>query len=150
MAKIYEVLQREHAEVHALLDELRDTEAPEAKRRTAVLAQVVELVTAHSRAEQEVIYPVLGTNSEAAGMVKQALVEHGEIETALRELVATDVHDELWIAKLELLRAAIDAHVDHEEDGVFTALRKVLDDERAERLADEFGHKKALLTGHAA
>jgi hemerythrin-like domain-containing protein len=150
MAKIYEVLKREHAEVHALLDALRETDEPEAKRRTAVLAQVVEHVTAHSRAEQEVIYPVLATSPDASTTVTQALAHHGEIETALRELVACDVHDELWIAKLEVLRAAIDNHVDREEDEVFAALRKVLDDERAERLADDFGRRKAVLTGHAA
>ena len=150
MATIYEVLKREHDDVHALLTELHDTEEPEAKRRTAVLAQVVELVTAHSRAEQEVVYPVLTSGGGSGGLLQQALLDHGEIETALRDLVACDAHDELWFAKLEVLRVAVETHVDREEDELFGALRKVLDDERAERLADEFGRRKAKLTGHAA
>ena len=149
MAKIYDVLQREHHDVHALLAELHGTDEPEAKRRTAVLAQVVEQLTAHSRAEQEVVYPALGTASDA-DMLRQALADHNLIEAALRDLVACDVHDELWIAKLEVLRAAVETHVDREEGEMFTALRKVLDDERAERLADDYGRRKAVLTGHAA
>ena len=115
-----------------------------------MLAQVVEQLTAHSRAEQEVVYPLLRTAAIDDGMLTQALADHGEIETALRDLVACDVHDELWIAKLEVLRAAVETHVDREEDELFGALHKVLDDERAERLADEFGRRKAVLTGHAA
>jgi hypothetical protein len=150
MAKIYDVLHRDHAELHALLEELHNTVEPEAKRRTAVLAVVVEHLTAHSRAAQEVVYPALGKDVDGAVMLRQALADHSEIETALRELVACDVHDELWTAKLEVLRAAVETHVAREEGDLFEALHEAIDDTRAEELAEDFGRRKAVLTGHAA
>jgi hemerythrin superfamily protein len=151
MTTIFEVLKRAHADLQTLLADLHGTEEGEAKRRVAVLAQAVEHVAAHGRAEQEVVYPLLRRGGERGQIVvRQALADHAEIETALRELVACDVHDELWIAKLEVLRGVVADHVQHEEDEVFAELRRLVDDDGAEALADEFGRRKAVLTGHAA
>lgn len=147
---IYDALKREHEEMSALVRELHDSDEAESKRRTAVLAQLVELVTAHSRAEQEVVYPLLRRTRDGDVQTKQALADHGDLEAALRDLVACDVHDELWIAKVEVLRAAIDSHVAREEAEIFSTLRHVLDDDRAVRLAEDFGRRKAVLAGHAA
>jgi hemerythrin-like domain-containing protein len=147
---IYDVLKREHAELSALVHELHDSDEAESKRRTAVLAQLVEYVAAHSRAEQEVVYPLLRRTPDGDVRMKQALADHGDIEVALRDLVACDVHDELWIAKVEVLHAALDVHVDREEHEIFASLRALLDDARAQRLGEAFGHRKAMLAGHAA
>lgn len=147
---IYDVLKREHAQMSELVHELHDSDEGEPKRRTAVLAQLVEQVAAHSRAEQEVVYPFLRRTPDGDVTLKQALADHGDLEAALRDLVACDVHDELWVAKVEVLRTAVDSHVAREEAEIFTSLRRVLDDARAVRMAEEFGQRKAVLAGHAA
>ena len=150
MTTIYEVLEREHGAVDHLLGELHDTDVAEAKRRTALVAQLVEELAAISRAEQEIVYPVLTRGPDGNAQMRDALAEHGSIETATRDLVACDVHDEMWIAKLEVLRECVDHHVQRDEGEVFAMLRKVLDDDEAQRLAVDFGRRKSVLTGRAA
>lgn len=150
MATIYEVLEREHGAVDLLLGELHDTDVVEAERRTALVAQLVEELAALSRAEQEIVYPLLTREPDGNAEVRHALDEHGAIETAMRDLVACDVHDEMWIAKLEVLRECVDHHIERDEGEVFAMLRKVLGEGEAQRLAVDFGLRKSVLTGRAA
>jgi hypothetical protein len=150
MATIYEILEREHGAVDHLLGELHDTDVAEAKRRTALVAQLVEELAALSRAEQEIVYPLLTREPDGNAEMRHALEDHGAIETAMRDLVACEVHDEMWIAKLEVLREAVDHHVERDEGEMFTILRKVLDDDGAQRLAIDFGRRKSVLAGRAA
>lgn len=150
MATIQDVLDREHTEISTLLDVLNGTDETEAKRRTGLLARLVEQITAHAQAEQEVVYPLLAGDADTQPLAKEAIEEHGEIEAALRDLVGCDVHDELWIAKLALLRHAVAAHVEREEGELFDALRRRLDDARSEQLAHDFERRKAVLVGRAA
>ncbi|HET6585118.1 MAG TPA: hemerythrin domain-containing protein, partial [Nannocystaceae bacterium] len=115
MASIYEILEHEHGMVDHLLGELHDTDVAEAKRRTALVAQLVEELAALSRAEQEIVYPVLDGDPAEMRLV---LADHGAIEAAMRDLVACDVHDEMWIAKLEVLRECVDHHIERDEGEV--------------------------------
>ena len=150
MATIQDVLDREHTEITTLLDVLHGTDETEAKRRTGLLARLVEQITAHAQAEQEVVYPALASDAATGALAKQAVEEHGAIEASLRDLVACDVHDELWVAKLAVLRTSVQEHIEREEGEIFDALKKSLDGARSEQLAHEFERRKAVLVGRAA
>jgi len=150
MPTIQDVLDREHTEITTLIEVLLGTDETEAKRRTGLVARLVEQISAHARAEQEVVYPLLAADAGVGALAKEAIEEHGAIEGVLRDLVACDVHDELWIAKLTALRDAVRGHVAREEGEVFDALRRILDDARSEQVAHDFERRKAVLVGQAA
>jgi hemerythrin-like domain-containing protein len=132
MDKIYDILIREHAEVAKLIkkamqDNTQNTFNP-----------IKSKIQTHLVGEEELFYPKLEKNDELIDLVKHAFHEHKEIKTVLRELDSISEKDQNWFSKISELDKIESHHVEDEETKVFPAAQKVLSDDQAQEMAQQY------------
>ena len=141
---VVDVIKAQHREVDRLLEEAQGEDADTA----AVLQQVSEMLTAHSRAEESFVYPAIGERApkEEGEQVHDSLAEHHHIDQLLQELTAGDPDEPGFDGKLAALVGEIRHHVEEEEQDLLPVLaEKTSDEERAAmgaRFAEETGWTK--------
>ncbi len=148
---IYKVLQQDHENLKHLLKELGDTTEKAVKTRAKGFEKLVAELSAHSRAEEEVFYAALRNQDKTRDQVLEGEQEHHMVDVLLSEMSKLKVDDEHWTAKLSVLTEQVEHHVEEEEEDLFGKAKKILSDDQAEALADEFkAHKKQHLGQKAA
>jgi hemerythrin superfamily protein len=106
--------------------------------RRALLDEVAVRLTAHSRAEEQHVYPAI----RDAGRVDESTVDHAYHEHAEADHLLNKVRNLTdsphFAAALDEFVAAVRHHVEQEETEVLPALRTAVDKATLERLGDAF------------
>jgi hemerythrin superfamily protein len=133
---VVELILADHREFERLLRELRNRETD----RTAVLAELADLLVAHAEAEEREVYPTLKRKApEDAEEIEHGAEEHAEGHEALLALLRTDADDEdAFEEALEELSEALTHHLDEEERDVLNAARESVPDEQRAELGRAF------------
>ncbi len=127
-----EGLIREHEATLAAIDRLLASSPEHPQRRTVQLTALKHMIAKHALQEENVIYPMLARDHEAAaGDLNR---EHGEVKAMLFELTQMDKADPVFAVTLQRLRAALEAHMREEEEELFPALRERLTAEENRKL----------------
>ncbi len=132
-------LKRDHREVKSLLSKMMKSEDPE--ERTELFDQFKPALVAHSKAEEEMFYPLLRESDEEEARTDsiESYVEHGIVEQLLQELDGLkDTESEEWTARCKVLNDLVSHHVKEEESTIFKDARKVLGNARLKELLPEF------------
>lgn len=123
-----ELITAQHDAIDALL-ELVENE-PNIERKQFAFEELAGLVLAHAAMEERLFYPAVRANAPQDFLL---VTDHVVIEQTLAALLAIDVDDAAFDAKLAVLRAEIEHHAREDEEQVlFPQLRKVM---TAEQLA---------------
>ena len=129
----FTLLQNDHRYVARVLKALAESEP--GGERDALVEEVTQAFEAHAEFEETAIYPivveVMGQDTET-----EAEVEHGLAREGLARLAQLAAAPGFGAA-VEMLEAGITHHVDEEENEIFPALRKALDDDTKARLSSE-------------
>ena len=106
-----------------------------------IVSAVVEGLTRHATAEEQVVYPVVGDvlGDEEA---ERSLAEHARITELLRRIHRAD-HDTDTTHDFTELMAEVRHHVPPEEQELLPRLRRELGDERMAELGAAFARAKA-------
>jgi hemerythrin superfamily protein len=107
----------DHREMERLFDELKD-----ARKRSLAAPRVVALLSAHSRAEESEVYPIVRSETGAAQEVAHSQEEHVEADHLASELAAMDVNDSRYDSTLDDLVKAVTHHIQEEEETVLPSL----------------------------
>ena len=140
-AKIYADLKADHDRHRDMLAKLGETSGDSEERRTLFEAFRVE-VTAHAAAEEESLYAEMLGNPELRDEARHSVSEHKEIDDFLGELADIDMSSPAWKRKFDDMRHRYEHHIDEEEEEMFPAAEKGLDDATEERLADIYEERK--------
>jgi len=146
---VVDVIKAQHREVDRLLEEA----ASEGSDTAALLREVGEMLTAHSRAEESFVYPAIAERApkEEGEQVHDSVAEHHHIDQLLQELMAGDPDEPGFDGKLAALVGEIRHHVEEEEEELLPALaEQTSGEDRAAmgaRFAEETGWTKG--TGNA-
>lgn len=130
---MFEVLERDHADVRDLFEEIQGLEEGSSER-LALFARLKGTLEIHASQEERYFYPLLQDVEETRDLALQAMEEHAIVKTMLAELAMGDPDDDHWSALLEDLRATVDLHVEEEESQMFRRARKLISREQAEDL----------------
>ncbi|MGW7488245.1 hemerythrin domain-containing protein [Streptomyces sp. NPDC054786] len=116
-------LTTDHREVDDLFKQFEDAPPGSKDRRRLVDALTIELVR-HSVAEEEYLYPAVREHLEEGDtLADKELADHARVEQLLDDLQQREA-DDLDFDRLVLkLRTEVTAHVDDEENHLFTQLR---------------------------
>ena len=147
---IVTVLAAQHDQVRALLTQLHDSFAPlEDPIRAAAgpFQELVRLLAIHETAEQEVVYPVLKSQLQAADVADPRLAEEHEAKRLLSKLERMAVIFEFPATLAEFEKVAFD-HADHEEQQVFPLLRDRIDADQRRKMAVDFRAAQAVAPTH--
>lgn len=133
--KIYSVLHHEHVQVLRLLDRAHRAEG---QKRRALLDELLDELTAHSRAEEEVFYDRLSDTPGVHALMLTAKEEHLVAARLMADLQVIDVADERCAAKIGVLADSLRHHIEQEEGPLFSFGRQLFDDVIAANFAGEY------------
>lgn len=128
-----ELLTQQHTRIDTLVAKLeRGGEDSE-----AIFAELADVLAAHARIEEEIFYPAALTQ-ETAGMLHEATEEHLAVKRVLADMLELTVDDEIFAAKLAVLKEQLHHHAhEEEEDKLFPKVRERLDEEQRFALGSE-------------
>ena len=92
----------------------------------------------HLLGEEKLFYPILEEKSELRDLVSHAYEEHNEIKSISSELENMDAGSSDWTSKIKELNESVSHHVEEEENKVFPEAQKVLSNDKAQQIAQQY------------
>lgn len=130
------LLEKDHKEAKALLQEIIAHCEQQKKVMPAKVAKIKAALTLHTKIEETYLYPRSEKEREAARLVQDACEEHAEIKDLLKKLKEDDEPDEVAKYTKELL-ICVEHHVKEEEQELFPLLRRLWEQETLLELGDK-------------
>ena len=124
-----EVLATEHDLTLAVFDKMLATDSTQTWKRSMLLMQLTHMLDKHAHEEEMVVYPAL-READQAVEADQLNAEHGYIKTFLYELSRWTPTRPTWLEKVREFRALVAEHAKMEEEQVFPAFKRSLDEEQ--------------------
>jgi hemerythrin superfamily protein len=128
---------------HRVLEDLFDQVKTSKGDRYPLLEEIAALLTAHSRAEEQEVYPAITrANPEHGHDIQRSIQEHDEAEELLEnalQSVDTPEFDEIFAEFVE----AVSHHVEEEESETLPALQAAVDRTTLLQLGEAFARAKA-------
>ena len=128
-----EVLATEHDLTLAVFDKMLATDSSQTWKRSMLLMQLTHALDKHAHEEEMVVYPALREAGQATE-ADQLNSEHGYIKTFLYELAEMGPDASNWLEKVREFRALVAEHAKMEEEQVFPAFKRNLDEEQNARI----------------
>jgi hemerythrin superfamily protein len=124
-----EVLATEHDMTLAVFDKMLATDSSQTWKRSMLLMQLAHMLDKHAHEEEMVVYPAL-RDADQAVEADQLNGEHGYIKTFLYDLSQMGPDASNWLEKVREFRALVAEHARMEEEQVFPAFKRGLDEEQ--------------------
>jgi hemerythrin-like domain-containing protein len=138
------LLVKDHEEAKALAKQMHEAISP--ARRTALLAKLKPALTAHSRAEEKVVYDALlrvRAKDDSHELGDEGYVEHSLVDELLSTLAATRSSTERWKATAKVLHELLEHHIEEEESDIFAVLGDHFDRDALQAMGSQFKRLKA-------
>ena|SRR5215472_5850946 len=131
---VYQVLMKDHRSVDELFREIEKSDDREVKGREQLFARLRKELEDHTLIEEDVFYPLIEKLRGTKVLVEQSFEEHAGFEAILQEISEMPANKDDWLQKISELKDVVQRHVRREEDMMFPAARKEVDESRAEEL----------------
>jgi hemerythrin superfamily protein len=142
-----ELIAADHRKVEELFGQL---EREDGDRRRLV-DQVIDELTAHAAAEEQVVYPAIRDMVSGGGqMADHALSEHKSMKQAMTALEQGQPGDSQFETALRNLMSEVRDHVPEEENELLPALRMVIGADKMIELGDVFNQVKGTISTHSS
>ncbi|WP_026733339.1 hemerythrin domain-containing protein [Fischerella sp. PCC 9605] len=139
---ILSLIEAEHRQVEQLFAE---AEKADNKKLYECFNQIFKALTLHARTEELVFYPAMQEYEETKKYIEEAEKEHEEAKVILEEIKELKPGESEFQKKINELQKAVQHHVREEENKIFNAVRKCMNDEQLTNLGREFQETKAKL-----
>jgi len=134
---VVNVLKQDHRTVEKLFADFKES------KDRSVVDQICDELDVHTRAEEQIVYPVLRSDvPDGEGLADHAEEEHAEARQLIGRIRQTtdEEHLEELVTELE---GAIQEHVSDEEGEVFPKMESAIDASRLEQMGAEVESQKA-------
>lgn len=145
---IFRQLREEHAQISTMMRRLAETEDGDDRRE--LFDELRRELLAHGKGEEREVYPVFEQFDDTADLVEELREDHGAMEENIERLRAMDADDEEWADAFEDLMHDVLDHVEVEENELFAAAERLIDDVRAQELEHLYLNSKAQLLRQVA
>lgn len=140
-AQIYLDLKRDHDKQRDMLEQLAGLKG-ESKKRKDLFEKFRLEVQSHAAAEEESLYATMLGEPDLRDDARHSVSEHKEIDDLIGEMMDLDFASDEWESKFFHMRHRYEHHIDEEEEDMFPAAAKELDDATEEQLADTYEDRK--------
>ncbi len=136
-----EILTQDHTMAIGLIEQLEGvtTEGPEHQQ---IFKELDEALRLHIRLENEIYYPALEAHEEFEGLMDENIPDHEMVKENFAQMSALSVSDDVFQSVLAETRAALEIHMDNEEDDLFPRSIEVLGADKIEELGREIEQMK--------
>jgi hemerythrin superfamily protein len=118
------MLEEQHREVEELFEQV---EKATGVRKRKQFAELADKLAIHATIEERHFYPAVKAE-RTEDILLESLEEHLGIKRVLADLLAVDVDDDTFDAKVKVLKEQVEHHVEEEESDLFPKVRKLLDE----------------------
>jgi iron-sulfur cluster repair protein YtfE (RIC family) len=139
---VYQTLLQDHRTIQQIFGEIERTDVSEVERRERLFRNLREELEAHVILEENIFYPEIDKFPIAGELVDVAFDEHAEFDAILHEISELPVAKSEWLERFAELKDMVQQHLFNEENRLFPAARKELDDSRAEQLGRQIEELK--------
>jgi hemerythrin-like domain-containing protein len=141
---LLQTLQTDHRQVKELLETILSTD--DAKKRGDLFKQFRTELTAHSRAEEKVLYRGMEKSEEGKDDALEGAVEHEVVDRLMEDLSRSrSIGSDTWTARCTVLQELLEHHIDEEEGEFFKIARKIFDRETLAKMGMAFTAEKTKL-----
>lgn len=145
-AGILNTLEREHAEVSALMQKVLSANDP-ATTAEQHYPTIRKQLLLHARAEQGVLYTACEKRAQTSSMIPTSLGEHAEVERMIGELDHLPVDSQAWLDEFRRLEQTVRHHVEQEENLLFERCQDAFENHELRELDREYDDAKTLVEG---
>jgi hemerythrin superfamily protein len=145
-AGILNTLEREHAEVSALMQKVLSADDP-ATTAEEHYPTIRKQLLLHARAEQDVLYSACEKRAQTSSMIPTSIGEHAELERLLGELDRMPVGSPAWLEEFRRLEQTVRHHVEQEENLLFERCQDAFESHELRELDREYDDAKTLVEG---
>jgi hemerythrin superfamily protein len=140
------LLMADHAEVEGLFKQFQKAKN-DGSRKGEIVEEICKALTIHSEIEEEIFYPAVrdAFAEKDETIMDEAEVEHDSIKNLVAQLEDGNLGEELFDAKVKVLREYVMHHVKEEEGKMFPKVKKTGLD--LDELGIELAERKAELMG---
>jgi hemerythrin superfamily protein len=131
-----ELLKQEHQKVKELFEQAEESEAGTEQKR--IFHQIKTELETHARIEESIFYPAMQKHQELKEMVREAIEEHNQVKSLLKEMENLVDDSEKFESKLQILMENVEHHAEEEEEGkMFPKVREIVDRATLDKLGQE-------------
>jgi hemerythrin superfamily protein len=125
-----QLLKRDHKIVKELFAEYDKVEDDDLEEKDRIWRMINDELTIHAEIEERLFYPAVRElkTDEAEDLVNEAIEEHRVQRALLEELSEAEVGDEVFDAKMKVLRENALHHAEAEEQDIFPQAKKLSKD----------------------
>ena len=135
-----DLLKEDHKKVAQLFGQAEGTENE--KKKQQLFEQIKTELDTHTHIEETIFYPAIQKNEDLKDMVLEALEEHKQVKTLLREISSLADGSEKFDAKLKVMKENVEHHVEEEETEMFPKVEKALDKAQLEECGQQMEEEK--------
>ena len=129
-----EMLKQDHRLVEELFEAIE--EADDASEREELFGELADALALHAALEENIFYPAC-KSEDTEDQLLEALQEHLQAKRLLADLLDMDPMNEVFMAKISVLKEAIRHHVEEEERELMPAASRLLGDDMLMALGNE-------------
>jgi hemerythrin superfamily protein len=119
------LLMQDHRNVEKMFKEFEAAKKDQDNgAKAAIVKRVCVALTAHAEIEEEIFYPTVREQIKDNDVMDEAEVEHGSIKALVLELGGMKPNEDLYDAKVTVLREYVSHHVKEEEGEMFPEVKK--------------------------
>lgn len=148
---ILTALKVDHKELKKILEDIEGTTERAEKKRLSLFAKFKDEIVAHARAEEKAVYDDLlrVLEKDDRGTILEGFEEHHLVDKMIPDIEKLSPTDEIWTAKVKVLKEMLEHHIEEEEDEIFSMLREKCEEETLQNMAQRFEALKADIKSKA-
>lgn len=140
-------LKQDHRTVEGLFKQFE--EATDGRTRSSLMRRIAQALTVHAQIEEEILYPAARQELEDHDLLNEAQVEHDSAKKLIAEIEQMRPSEQLYKAKVTVLKEYVKHHVKEEERELFPLLKKC--DLDLEAMGEELANRhQELMKGSSA
>lgn len=137
---ILSLIETDHREVEELFNQLESNK--DARKAQKLFEQIYQEMSLHAHAEETAFYPAMREYKQTEKFLADAEEEHNSVKILLEQMKVLKPKDSEFQEKFTELKEAMLHHIEEEENEIFTAVRKCMEEEQLQNLAKEFQDAK--------
>jgi hemerythrin superfamily protein len=142
-----ELLKADHRKVEKLFEEVLAEKSSALTGKQSKIDQILSELTLHAKVEETLVYPATFQKTKRDTgerlEVLEAIEEHGAMKDLMRKISRAPRGDESLKAKVQVLCEIVSHHVKEEETTFFPEVKRLLGEDRLEKLGTEIVRLKA-------
>jgi hemerythrin superfamily protein len=144
---VYQILIQDHRTIAKMFKEIAGTSNKDAERRKQLFCDLWIVLEDHEINEENDFLPALveassfssdaGVTATLKELVAELFDDHSDFETTFQQISHLSTNNDEWLERVSELGSLVREHAHKEEDKLFPAARRELDQTRAEEIGGQ-------------